>query len=167
MYKETETMRTIADKYANSLSEIGCKPALYAAIVALEERIDRIAHMLDKQNDWNETSRTISELHSARLTALETMGDYPVNAAIAEVVKKYNSDRSSIFPQPSQLNTPDSTGKVEDRWINDIDAIWVYWRDGEITMTSLAILADADTHDVLAITIVIPGEPAPVAPEVK
>jgi hypothetical protein len=35
-------MGTIADKYANSLLEIGCKPALYAAITALEDRIDAL-----------------------------------------------------------------------------------------------------------------------------
>jgi hypothetical protein len=116
MYKETETMGTIADKYANSLSEIGCKPALYAALVALEERIDAL--------------------------------------------------------QPPQLNTPDSTGKVDKDmflagWSEALECV-EYLGDDDVRIRNLTSEYEKEMawkQYQINLRRKSPGEPAPAAPE--
>lgn len=128
-------MTSIADKFKTE-AQVGCISAMYTAIVALEEKISKIAHMLDLQNSWNEATSTRVEIHSNRLAVLE-----------AHPSQSPDTGREWI---PVHHNLEDILFRV----------MFVDKSDGLFTIKEFPGLIGA-TH----IMPYIPGEPAPAAPK--
>ncbi|MDD4906311.1 MAG: hypothetical protein PHD39_09170 [Methylobacter tundripaludum] len=137
-----EALARAHNKLVKSLT--GKIKTLESRLYALETQKDHMAHMFDLQNDWDISSRLISERHSSRLSALE-------NIIACDGI-------DARLHQPSV----EKPAETEREWITPGSYVWVRrLRDGEIfnvRLSEVVLQPDKFTH-------IMPYHPGDKKPE--